>query len=102
VLLQVQGELSLAEPFLRRALEGRERTLGRDHPDTILSVNITRESVEDYGKGKVRGREALMVKGNLVFEDERRSRRSSMRSKRRSRRNNSRTRKRRPWRERGR
>ena len=39
MLLQAQGKLDLAEPFLRRALEGRERTLGRDHLDTVGSAN---------------------------------------------------------------
>ena len=38
MLLQDQGKFSLAEPFLRRALEGCERTMGRDHPYTLRSV----------------------------------------------------------------
>ena len=36
LLLQAQRKCSLAFPFLRRALE---RHLGRDHPNTLTSVN---------------------------------------------------------------
>ena len=32
-----QGKFKEADPFYRRALEGCERTLGRDHPDTLTS-----------------------------------------------------------------
>ncbi len=39
LLLKKQGNLDLAEPFLRRALEGWERDLGRDHPQTLSAVN---------------------------------------------------------------
>ena len=38
LLLQEQGKVDLAEPYLRCALEVRERTLGRDHPHTLTSV----------------------------------------------------------------
>ena len=38
MMLQDQGKLSLAEPFLQRAVEGWERTLGSDHPDTLYAV----------------------------------------------------------------
>ena len=33
------GKLADAETLLRRAVEGREATLGEDHPDTLTSVN---------------------------------------------------------------
>ncbi len=33
-----QGSFSLAEPLYRRALEGAERSFGRDHPYTLTSV----------------------------------------------------------------
>ena len=39
-LLRAQGKLSLAEPYYRRALEGNERTLGRDHPNTLSSGRL--------------------------------------------------------------
>ena len=38
-LAQYLGDYSAAEPLYRRALAGRERALGPDHPDTLLSVN---------------------------------------------------------------
>ena len=33
------GGVPKAEPMFRRALEVRERTLGKEHPDTLHSVN---------------------------------------------------------------
>ena len=36
--LHNQGHLKDAEVFWRRAVEGFERTLGPDHPDTLMSV----------------------------------------------------------------
>ncbi len=38
-LYKAQGRLGEAEPLYKRALEARERTLGREHPDTLRSVN---------------------------------------------------------------
>jgi hypothetical protein len=38
-LLQAQGKLGMAERSYRRALDGRERTLGRNHPYTLTPVN---------------------------------------------------------------
>ena len=34
-----KGDYDGAEPLHRRALEARERVLGREHPDTLQSVN---------------------------------------------------------------
>ena len=34
-----QGKLAEAEPLFRRALAGREKKLGLNHPDTLTSVN---------------------------------------------------------------
>ena len=34
-----QGRYSEAEPLYMRALEASERVLGREHPDTLTSVN---------------------------------------------------------------
>ena len=42
MLLEDLGKLDLAEPLYRLALEGRERTLGRDHPSTLNSVKNLR------------------------------------------------------------
>jgi len=33
------GLLKDAEPLYRRALEARERTLGEEHPETLVSIN---------------------------------------------------------------
>ena len=35
----VMGRMSVAEPFLRSALERRERALGPEHPDTVQNFN---------------------------------------------------------------
>ncbi|KAF2732966.1 hypothetical protein EJ04DRAFT_469350 [Polyplosphaeria fusca] len=37
-VLQDQGKYEAAEEMNRRALEGREKALGKDHPDTLTSV----------------------------------------------------------------
>jgi tetratricopeptide (TPR) repeat protein len=37
--LQTLGDSSAALPLFRRALEGRERVLGAEHPDTFNSLN---------------------------------------------------------------
>ena len=34
-----QGRYKVAEEMIRRALEGREKVLGVEHPDTLISVN---------------------------------------------------------------
>ena len=39
VLLFQRGDCAAAEPLFRQALEARERTLGKEHPDTIGSAN---------------------------------------------------------------
>ena len=39
MLLKAMGKLDAAEPLYRRALEDREATLGKRHPDTLISVN---------------------------------------------------------------
>ena len=49
-LLEAQGKLSLAEPFLRRAREGFGRTRGPDHPDTLSSVSNLGTLLKDQGK----------------------------------------------------
>ena len=50
MLLQDQGKLAEAEQFCRRALEGKERTLGRDHPSTLTSVNNLGMLLKAQGK----------------------------------------------------
>jgi hypothetical protein len=37
-VLQDLGKYEAAEEMNRRALEGREKTLGKKHPDTLISV----------------------------------------------------------------
>ncbi len=39
MLLESQGRLTEAEPYLREALEVRRRVLGDEHPDTLGSIN---------------------------------------------------------------
>jgi len=38
-VLRDKGDYAGAEPLFRRALEGFERVLGPEHPDTLASVN---------------------------------------------------------------
>ena len=38
LLLQYQGKYEAAEEMNRRALEGREKVLGKDYPDTLTGV----------------------------------------------------------------
>ena len=56
-MLQEQGRLGEAEVVYRRALEGRERVLGADHPSTLISVNNLGELL--YAQGKLE--EAVVV-----------------------------------------
>ena len=50
VMLQDQGRLEEAEVMYRRALEGRERLLGSDHPDTLSSVDNLGSLLADLGQ----------------------------------------------------
>ena len=56
-LLESKGDYAAAEPLQRRALETRERTLGREHPSTLTSVNNLAELLES--KGDYAGAEPL-------------------------------------------
>lgn len=49
-LLCKKGDTAGAEPLCRRALEGRERKLGKQHPDTVKSRNLTIEVLTKAGK----------------------------------------------------
>ena len=46
-LLRSQGKLTEAEQFIRRALEGQERTLGAEHSRTLISA--TRPTTSGLG-----------------------------------------------------
>ncbi len=48
--LQSRGQYKGAEPLLRRALEGFERVLGAEHPDTLNSVNNLAELLRSQGE----------------------------------------------------
>ena len=58
MLLQAQGKLNEAEPLYRRALEGREKTLGPDHLHTLISVNNL--GLLLYTQGKLNEAEPLL------------------------------------------
>jgi tetratricopeptide (TPR) repeat protein len=49
LLLMDKGDLAAAEPLYRRALEGRERVLGPEHPQTLTSVNNLAGLLESKG-----------------------------------------------------
>jgi len=50
VLLQAQGKLDEAEPYLREAMEKCRRVLGPDHPNTRISTINTATLLEAQGK----------------------------------------------------
>ncbi len=50
MLLNGQGKVNLAEHFVCRALEGYERTLGRDHIATLTVANNLGMLLRDQGK----------------------------------------------------
>ncbi|KAM3500824.1 hypothetical protein MY11210_009457 [Beauveria gryllotalpidicola] len=47
-----QGRYEEAEKMCRRALAGEERTLGKDHPETLKSISILASVLEKQGKYK--------------------------------------------------
>src|SRR5205814_1714001 len=48
--LQAQGKYEAAEEMNRRALEGWEKVLGRDHPVTLRGVNNRAMALQAQGK----------------------------------------------------
>jgi non-specific serine/threonine protein kinase/serine/threonine-protein kinase len=49
-LLKEQGKFDEAEPFYRKALEGRRRVLGDDHPHTLSSIRNMGYLLKEQGK----------------------------------------------------
>ncbi len=50
LVLRYQGKYEAAEEMNRRALEGREKVLGVEHPDTLTSVSNLASVLRDQGK----------------------------------------------------
>jgi tetratricopeptide (TPR) repeat protein len=50
LVLESQGKYEEAEAMHRRALEAREKVLGREHPDTLVSVSQLGSVLERQGK----------------------------------------------------
>jgi Tetratricopeptide repeat len=50
VILRDQGRYEEAEAMNRRALDGREKVLGREHPDTLTSVDNLTSVLQYQGK----------------------------------------------------
>ena len=44
------GKYKKAEELNRRALEGKETVLGKDHPDTLISMHNLASVLRDQGK----------------------------------------------------
>jgi len=70
-VLQQQGKYEAAEEMNRRALEGREKALGKQHPDTLSSVSILAgvlqyrgkyEAAEEMNRRALEGREKALGK----------------------------------------
>ena len=65
-MLKEQGKLEEAEALFRRALEGREATLGASHKDTLRSTNNLAGVLQD--QGKLEESEALFRRALEEFE----------------------------------
>ena len=61
LLYQDQGRYGEAEPLLKRALEAKERVLGREHPDTLTSVNNLAVLYRDQGRYARGGTESRSI-----------------------------------------
>jgi hypothetical protein len=73
-VLQYQRKYEAAEEMNRRALEGKEKTLGKEHPDTLASLNgLTQsllcqekyEAVEEIYRRALEGKEKTLGKEHL-------------------------------------
>ena len=74
LMLKHQGRLEEAEIMYRRALEGRERLLGSEHPDTLGSVNNLGALLQNLGQLKeaeIMLRRALEGRERLLGSDHR-------------------------------
>ena len=49
-LLRAEGRLAEAEPYWREALEKFRRTLGEEHPDTLVSIGNMGSLLRDQGR----------------------------------------------------
>jgi Tfp pilus assembly protein PilF len=68
--LSRQGKYEEAEAMHRRALKGREKVLGLEHPDTLASVNnlgVVLERQDKYEEAKTMHRRALEVKESYSY-----------------------------------
>ncbi len=64
-MLKEKGDLAGAEPLYRRALDGKERVLGGEHPDTLISVvNL---AALRHAQGKLEEAERLTVRAEQGF-----------------------------------
>ena len=66
------GRYSDAEPLFRRALEGNERVLGKEHPDTLSSLNNLAELLRmkgDYAEAEPIYRRALEAKERVLGKE---------------------------------
>ena len=61
ILLKGKGDIAGAEELYRRALEGRERILGPEHPDTLTSV---------YNLARLREKQGDLVEAEVLFRRE--------------------------------
>ena len=57
LVLRGQGKYEAAEEMNRRALDGHEKVLGRDHPDTLTSVSNLASVLGE--PGQVQGRRGV-------------------------------------------
>ncbi|KAL1970175.1 hypothetical protein VTN77DRAFT_6580 [Rasamsonia byssochlamydoides] len=70
IVLENQGKYQEAEKMYRQALEGREKVLGPEHPDTVRSVDRLASVLKRLSM-KERGRDdALTSEGNDVRDTE--------------------------------
>ena len=72
VQLVLQGDYSAAEPLFRRILEGKEQSLGLEHPATLTSVSflaLSLKSQRDYSAAESLHRRALEGREKVLGPD---------------------------------
>ena len=68
LIYQAQGKLNEAEPLVRCALEGFERTFGPDHKNTLTSVSMLGSLLQ--AQGKLNEAEPLLRRAFFFFKQD--------------------------------
>ena len=69
---RAKGDYTMAEEMLRRALEGRKKALGKEHPDTLISMsNLASVLIEQgqYKEAEKSNRQALALRETVLGKE---------------------------------